>query len=123
MYLSLEGIKVVNVPIVMGVTLPEKLFQIDQRKIFGLTIDPDNLFQIRKNRLSRLGLAKEEGDYADISKLVDEIEWANRIFSENKRWPVFNVTGKALEETAAEILKLLNMRKVNRFKQSKRYDE
>ena len=123
MYLSLEGIKVVNVPIVMGVDVPEKLFQIDQRKIFGLTIDSDALFQIRKNRLNRLGLTNDEGDYADMSKVTEEIEWANRIFAVNKRWPIFNVTGKALEETAAEIIKLLNMRKVNRFKQSKRFDE
>jgi regulator of PEP synthase PpsR (kinase-PPPase family) len=123
MYLSLEGIKVVNVPIVMGVDLPQKLFEVDQRKIFGLTIDPDALFQIRKNRLSRLGLTNDEGDYADLSKVAEEIEWASRIFSENKRWPVFNVTGKAVEETAAEITKLLNMRKVNRFKQSKRFGE
>jgi regulator of PEP synthase PpsR (kinase-PPPase family) len=123
MYLSLEGIKTVNVPIVMGVTLPEKLFQVDQRKIFGLTIDPDELFRIRKNRLTRLGLSNDEGDYADIAKVSEEIEWANKFFAENKRWPVFNVTGKALEETAAEIIKLLNMRKVNRFKQSKRFDE
>lgn len=117
-YLSLEGIKVVNVPLVMGVALPEKLFQVDQRKIFGLTIDPETLFQIRKNRLSRLGLSRDEGEYADIAKVSDEIEFANKIFSENKRWPVFNVTGKALEETAAEIIKLLTMRKVNRFKQT-----
>ncbi len=123
MYLSLEGIKTVNVPIVMDVPLPEKLFQIDQRKVFGLTIDPDELFRIRKNRLTRLGLSNDEGDYADLSKVSEEIEWANRIFSENKRWPVFNVTGEALEETAAEIIKLLNMRKVNRFKQSKRFEE
>ena len=58
-----------------------------------------------------------------MSKVTEEIEWANRIFAVNKRWPIFNVTGKALEETAAEIIKLLNMRKVNRFKQSKRFDE
>ena len=116
MYLSLEGIKVVNVPIVMGVPVPEKLFQIDQRKIFGLTIDQEALFKIRKNRLSRLGLSNDEGDYADMNKVHEEIEWSSRIFAENKRWPVFNVTGKALEETAAEIIKLLNMRKVNRFK-------
>jgi regulator of PEP synthase PpsR (kinase-PPPase family) len=122
MYLSLEGIKTVNVPIVMGVPLPEKLFQVDQRKIFGLTIDPDELFKIRKNRLTRLGLSNDEGDYADFTKVTQEIEWANKIFAENKRWPVFNVTGKALEETAAEIIKLLNMRKVNRFKQSKRFE-
>lgn len=121
-YLSLEGMKVVNVPIVMGLPLPEKLFQIDQRKIFCLTIDPEALHQIRKNRLTRLGV-QGEGDYAELGKVVEEVEWANRLFAENKRWPTFNVTGKALEETAAEILKLLNMRKVNRFKQSKRFED
>lgn len=121
-YLSLEGIKVVNVPIVQGLPLPEKLFQIDQRKIFCLTIDAETLHQIRRNRLTRLGV-DEGGGYADLTKVVDEVEWANRLFAENKRWPVFNVTGKALEETAAEILKLLTMRKVNRFKQGKRFGE
>jgi regulator of PEP synthase PpsR (kinase-PPPase family) len=119
-YLSLEGLKVVNVPIIMGMPLPEKVFEIDQRKIFGLTIDPEALHEIRKNRLTRLGM-KDDGDYAQMSKVAEEIEWANSIFNENKRWPVFNVTGKALEETAAEILKLLSMRKVNRFKQSQRF--
>jgi regulator of PEP synthase PpsR (kinase-PPPase family) len=120
-YLSLEGLKVVNVPIVMNIPLPEKVFNIDQRKIFGLTIDPQALHEIRKNRLTRLGV-KSDGDYADIKSVTDEIEWANRLFAENKRWPIFNVTGKALEETAAEITKLLNMRKVNRFKQKKRFE-
>lgn len=119
-YLSLEGLKVVNVPIVKGLPLPEKLFEVDQRKIFCLTIDPEALLQIRRNRLSRLG-AEKSGEYADKQKVIDEIDWANGLYAENKRWPVFNVTGKALEETAAEIMKLLNMRKVNRFKQSKRF--
>ncbi|MCO4754223.1 MAG: kinase/pyrophosphorylase [Bacteriovoracaceae bacterium] len=121
-YLSMEGIKVVNIPIVMDVHLPEKLFEIDQRKIFGLTIDPEALHQIRTNRLTRLGV-DQQGDYADIRKVAEEIEWANNIFSQNKRWPVFNVTGKALEETAAEILKMLNMRKANRFKMKKRFEK
>jgi len=119
-YLSMEGIKVVNVPIIMNLPIPEKIFDVDQRKVFGLTIDPQALHEIRKNRLTRLGV-DQEGEYADISKVAEEIEWANNLFSENKRWPVFNVTGKALEETAAEITKLLNMRKQNRFKQKKRF--
>ncbi len=120
-YLSLEGLKVVNVPIIMNMPLPEKIFDINQRKIFGLTIDPEALHEIRKNRLSRLGAVKD-GDYADMNKVVEEIEWANSLFSENKRWPIFNVTGKALEETAAEIKKLLSMRKENRFKHKKRFE-
>jgi regulator of PEP synthase PpsR (kinase-PPPase family) len=93
--------------------------EVDQRKIFALTIDPDSLSEIRKNRLQRLGADKHQGEYAEHNKIVEEIEWANNIFKENKRWPVFNVTDKALEETAADILKLLNMRKNNIFKQTK----
>ena len=120
-FLSLEGLKVVNIPIVMGVPLPSQVFEIDQRKIFALTIDADELHEIRKNRLNRLGVNKD-GEYANLSKITEEVEWANNIFSQNKRWPVFNVTGKAIEETAYEIVKMLNMRKSNRFKQTKRFE-
>lgn len=120
-FLSMEGLKVVNIPIINGMPLPEDLFKIDQRKIFGLTIDPETLREIRQNRLSKLG-SRASGDYANDKKVVEEIEWANSLFEENRRWPVFNVTNKALEETAAEIIKLLNMRSQNRFKQKKRFE-
>lgn len=119
-YLSQHGIKVVNVPLVMGTQPPENLFKIDQRKIFALTIDPEALREIRQKRLSRLGAEQHTGDYATMDRVNQEVEWANQLFRENKRWPVFNVTGKAIEETAAEIMKLLQMRKNNRFKQETR---
>lgn len=119
-YLSHHGIKVVNVPLIMGTPISENLFKVDQRKIFALTIDPETLIEIRKNRLGRLGADNHQGDYADQAKVIAELEWANKIFEENKRWPVINVTGKAIEETAAEIMRLLNMRKNNIFKQRKR---
>lgn len=119
LYLSLHGLKVTNVPLVLGTKPPEELFKIDQRKVFALTIDAEALKQIRRNRLSRLGAEKLTGDYANEGKVLEELEWANSIFKENKRWPVFNVKDKALEETAAEIMRLLNMRKNNIFKQKK----
>ena len=119
LYLSLNGLKVTNIPLVLGTSLPEQLFKVDQRKIFALTIDSEALQTIRKNRLSKLGGPDLTGDYADDAKVLEELEWANSIFNENKRWPVFNVTNKALEETASEIMKLINMRKNNIFKQSR----
>lgn len=122
-YLSQHGIKVVNVPLVHGTRPPDELFKIDQRKIFALTIDPEALREIRQKRLSRLGARQHTGEYADHEQVIQEVEWANELFKQNKRWPVFNVTGKALEETAAEIMKLLNMRKNNRFKQETREKE
>jgi regulator of PEP synthase PpsR (kinase-PPPase family) len=121
-FLSLEGLKVVNIPIISDMALPEALLQIDQRKIFGLTIDPDALREIRQNRLTKLG-STSTGDYANFGKVLEEIEWANKLFEENRRWPIFNVTNKALEETASEIIKLLNMRSRNRFKQKKRFEK
>jgi len=122
-FLSLHGYKVVNIPLIPETPLPPDLFKIDQRKIFALTIDPMALQHIRKNRLTRLGAKEITGDYADINQVTNEVEWANQLFKENKRWPVFNVTEKALEETAAEIIKLLSMRKNNRFKQEKSDEE
>lgn len=122
MYLSFHGFKVVNVPLVFGTPFPKELFEIEQRKIIALTIDSEELGIIRKNRLQALGAGTHQGDYAELSTIIKEVEWANAFFKENKRWPVFNVTGKALEETAAEIIRLLNMRKTNFFKQTKRGD-
>ncbi|MBT7610603.1 MAG: kinase/pyrophosphorylase [Bacteriovoracaceae bacterium] len=118
-YLSHKGLKVVNIPIIESQNPPDALFKVDQRKIFALTINPDALAEIRRKRLGRLGAATHTGDYANQSKVLSEVEWANTLFEENKRWPVFNVTDKALEETASEIVKLINMRKNNIFKQNK----
>jgi regulator of PEP synthase PpsR (kinase-PPPase family) len=106
MYLSHQGWKVANIPLIRDFTLPPELFKIDQRRIAGLTIDADDLAKIRRNRLMRLGHARG-GDYADPERVAAEIEFANEIFRKNRRWPVFNVTGKALEETASEIMKLM----------------
>lgn len=114
-YLSQHGLKVVNIPMIMGTPLPKELFEIDQRKIFALTIEPETLMKIRTKRLSKLGAHQHTGEYANESKVLAELEWANKLFRENKKWPVFNVTFKALEETASEILRLLTIRKNNIF--------
>jgi regulator of PEP synthase PpsR (kinase-PPPase family) len=108
-FLSHKGWKVSNVPIVLNVALPPELFKIDQKKIVGLTIDLDKLSRIRKNRLEKLG-QDLSSDYASSRYISDEIEYANSIFSRNKKWPIFDVTEKALEETASEITRLIAVR-------------
>lgn len=111
MYLSQQGWKVVNIPIIHGFAIPKELTEIDQRKIVGLTIDPENLTTIRRNRLSRLG-QNRGGEYADPDKVNEEIAYADEIFKKNRKWAIFNVTGKALEETAAEIIRLMASRRL-----------
>lgn len=111
MYLSQQGWKVVNIPLINGFETPKEVFEVDQRKVICLTIDPEDLTTIRRNRLSRLG-QNRGGEYADPDKVNEEIAYADEIFKKNRKWAVFNVTGKALEETAAEIIRLMASRRL-----------
>jgi len=114
-YLSQHGKKVANIPLIQGTKIPPQLEEIDQRKIFALTINPEALNEIRKKRLERLKASGYHGQYADDSKVLDELEWANSIYKKNKKWVTFNITNRALEDTASEILRILQMRKNNIF--------
>ncbi len=102
MYLGHKGYKVANIPLIRGTEPPPELFQIDQNKIIALTIDPDRLLEIRSARMQTLG-AVGQGEYADMAKIFEELEWSRELFRKNKRWPVIDVTENALEENAVEI--------------------
>ena len=105
-FLSHKGWKVANVPLVLDQKLPDALLQVDQRKIIGLIIDGESLYRIRKKRLEKMGAVPKQ-EYANMSYIMKEIEYSNNLFKKNKRWPVFDVTDRALEETAAEIIKII----------------
>ncbi len=107
-FLSHKGWKVVNIPLVLNVPIPKEVFEMDQRKIIALTIDPQKLMKIRQNRLSKLG--DNSTEYANLKHILDEIEYAEEIYGKNKKWPVYDVTSRALEETASEIIRVISKR-------------
>lgn len=108
-FLSHKGWKVANIPLVVGSPPPEELFKADQRKVVGLIIDPDSLVRIRRKRLEKFG-QDPGGEYASLGHIAKEIDYAREIYKQNKRWPVFDVTDRALEETAAEIVRVVASR-------------
>ncbi|KAM4112972.1 hypothetical protein ACJW30_05G182000 [Castanea mollissima] len=111
-YLAQKGYKVANVPIVMGIELPKTLFDVDPEKVFALTINPVILQAIRKARAKSLGFNIEtRSNYSEMDYVREELEFARRNFAQNPVWPVIEVTGKAIEETAAVILRLYHDRK------------
>jgi regulator of PEP synthase PpsR (kinase-PPPase family) len=112
-YLSHRGWKVANCPLVKGIDPPKALFEIEQNKIVALTIDAQALAKIRRERLVRMG-RDPSSDYASLTHIGDEIEWAMQLYGRNRRWPVFDVTNKALEETASEIEKWMQARAARR---------
>lgn len=101
-YLAQEGWRVANIPVVMGEELPRQLFQVDPSRVVGLKTTPERLAEVRNARLSRLGTV--DSTYADIKRVTEELEHCRRIFARNPRWLIVDVTGKSVEETAAEIL-------------------
>jgi regulator of PEP synthase PpsR (kinase-PPPase family) len=102
MYLSTMGWKVANVPLVLGINPPERLFQLDSRQVIGLTMDPGQLVLYRQRRQRHLG-ATSQTPYAEPFKLVEELEYANSIFRKN-RFTVIDMTDRPIEESAHEIL-------------------
>jgi len=108
-FLSHKGWKVANVPLVPGRPVPEELFKVDQKRVVGLIIDMESLQRIRKNRLEKFG-QDTGGEYASLSQISKEIEFAEALYKQNRRWPVFNVTERALEETASEIVRVIAAR-------------
>ncbi len=107
-YLANRGLKAANVPIVPGCELPVELMQSKKPLIVGLTNDPRQLVQIRRNRLRSLG-QDEETDYIDPDTVTSEVKEAKRLFA-SQNWPVIDVTRKSIEEVSAKILQLYNRR-------------
>ncbi|WP_340645696.1 pyruvate, water dikinase regulatory protein [Phenylobacterium sp.] len=105
-YLAHRGVRAANVPLVPGRAPTEKLLTLKNALIVGLTISPDRLIQIRRNRLLSL---KEDRDstYIDIEAVREETVAARRLY-ERMEWPVIDVTRRSVEETAAAVLNLLN---------------
>lgn len=103
-YLANQGWKVANLPIHPDMVPPQELFQIDQRKVFGLIISVESLVKLRETRLEHLGLAPY-AKYADPVHVADEIEWCKEFFKQHQRWRVIDISNKAIEEAAASILR------------------
>lgn len=110
-YLANRGIKAANVPLVMGIEPPEALFT-TTKPVIGLTIDPERLIEIRRNRLNQMipGKSRPEAitDYAyiDLEKVQEELHWARRLCRRHN-WPVIDVTRRSIEESSASILELI----------------
>lgn len=102
MYLSVQGWKVANVPLVKGIDPPQELFEIDRRRVFGLVIDPEQLINHRLKRQSRLGISLGAA-YTDLEEVDNEVEATRRIFRRSG-FSIVNVTDKPIEETADEII-------------------
>jgi regulator of PEP synthase PpsR (kinase-PPPase family) len=98
-----RGYKVANLPLVHGVRPPEEIDQVPAERVFALTITPRLLHEIRRRRLEHLGV-QDDSSYADLVQIQKELAWARDIIRAHENWTVVDVTNRAVEETASEIV-------------------
>ncbi len=108
-YLAQRGLKVANVPLVLEVDPPPELTQVDENRVYGLVIKPDALRSIRRERLKHLGMP-ENASYGARDHIERELAFSRELFRAHPNWPVIDVTNKAIEETASDILRIYRQR-------------
>lgn len=106
--LAQRGLKVANLPLVLGAAIPFELRDAPQDRVVGLTIGIDQLCEIRQARLRQLGMPVET-NYGLREHVREELDYAESLFRE-RGWPVVDVTGRAVEESAVIILESLRER-------------
>ncbi|HEY2328043.1 MAG TPA: kinase/pyrophosphorylase, partial [Gaiellaceae bacterium] len=86
---------------------PGELFEIDQTKIVGLTIDAQRLHEIRGERLRWM---RGEGSYADLSEIFEELAYASEVHR-RLRCPVIEVSELSIEEISHRIVHVVEHRR------------
>lgn len=109
MYLASLGYKVSNIPILVDSNVPQALFEIDPKKIFGITVDKEVLKKIREERLKSLGLSVDSL-YSSKERIDSEVDYALGLMND-LGCMIIDVTYKSIEETSEIIINNINKNK------------
>ena len=108
-YLANRGYKTINIPLVLNQQLPEGLLSNKKACVIGLIADPERLADIRRNRVAIMKDHKLK-EYTDIDFIKNEVNDSKNLFKKNN-WPTIDVTRRSVEETAASILKIIEIKR------------
>ena len=109
-YLSNRGFKTVNIPLVLKQEIPGEIKKKDFKPcVIGLYADPERLHDIRRNRVA---ISNEKGtsSYTNLENITQEVNNSQKLFKQFN-WPIIDVTRKSVEETAASIIKIYEIKK------------
>ena len=110
-YLANKGLKTANIPLVNEMEIPKGIIESKKLCVVGLVTEAERLFDIRRNRLNTLK-QNEASDYTNLEKIKIEVEQSKKIFKKNN-WPTIDVTRKSVEEAAASIIKIYEIKNKN----------
>ena len=108
-YLANRGYKTINIPLVLDQKIPSKLNSKTKACVIGLVADPERLADIRRNRVAIMN-EHQIKDYTNLDFIKKEVNDSKNLFKKNN-WPIIDVTRRSVEETAASILKIIEIKK------------
>ena len=107
-YLANRGYKVANIPLIPNKDIPIQLIESSKKTcVVGLVCDATRLLDVRRNRIQSMH-EDRPGDYTNEKKIFNELENSKKLFKKYN-WPIIDVTRKSVEETAASIIKILDI--------------
>jgi len=107
-YLANRGYKVSNIPIISNKELPAQVIESSKKTCtIGLICEVSRLSDVRRNRIQSMH-EDRPGGYTDKKEILNELESSKKLFKKYN-WPIIDVTRKSIEETAAAIIKILDI--------------
>jgi len=108
-YLANRGYKTLNIPLVLEQNIPSILEKENKKLcVVGLFIEAERLSEIRKTRVN-VNTSVDLKIYTDVEKIRVELEGSKKIFKKYN-WPSIDVTRRSVEETAASIIKIYEIK-------------
>jgi len=107
-YLANRGYKVANIPFILNKDIPAQLIESSKKTcVVGFVCDAARLSDVRRNRIHSMH-KERPSDYTNEKKILNELENSKKLFKKYN-WPIIDVTRKSVEETAASIIKILDI--------------
>ena len=109
-YLANRGYRTLNIPLVGKQEIPNILKEHNKNFcVIGLVVEASRLSDIRTNRLE---IMKEVNipNYSSLDFVQKELEDSRKLFKKYN-WPIIDVTRKSVEETAASVIRIYEIKK------------
>ena len=88
--------------------MPENLLKNYKKTVVvGLVCDSTRLLDVRRNRIHSMH-EDRPSNYTNETIILNELEYSKKLFKKYN-WPIIDVTRKSVEETAAAIIKILDI--------------
>ena len=109
-YLANRGYKTLNIPLINNQEIPSILKEKQNKLcVIGLVVEASRLSDIRTNRLEIMNEVNIP-NYSNLQFVQKELEDSKILFNKYK-WPVIDVTRKSVEETAASVIRIHEIKK------------